>query len=92
MEADWSRNVHIRDNYVEASYGGIFAGLIRQRDLGSGEYLNHKDIMITGVLHCNWDLMIYCKSLLRITGNEAKVTRLQMLARWTCFLVIFCFR
>ena len=53
MEADWSRNVHIRDNYVEASYGGIFAGLIRQRDLGSGEYLNHKDIMITGLLHCS---------------------------------------
>lgn len=53
MEADWSRNVQITDNYVEASYGGILAGFIRSRDLGSGQYLNHKDISITGVFHSN---------------------------------------
>jgi hypothetical protein len=48
MEADWSQNLRIADNYVQAGYGGIFVGLIRSSDLGSGQYLNHDGITITG--------------------------------------------
>ena len=48
MESDWARNLRIADNYVQASYGGIFVGLIRRSDLGSGQYLMHDGITITG--------------------------------------------
>lgn len=48
MESDWSRNLRIADNYVQAAYGGIFVGLIRRGDLGSGQYLNHDGIEIAG--------------------------------------------
>ncbi len=47
MEADWTHNLRVADNYVDVSFGGILVGLIRSNDLGSGEYLNHGQITIT---------------------------------------------
>ena len=48
LEADWVQDLVIANNTVDASYGGIFVGLIRGNDMGSGRYPNHANVSITG--------------------------------------------
>ena len=42
LEADWSHDVRIANNYIEGPYGGILVGLMRLNGMGSGLYLNHR--------------------------------------------------
>ena len=42
LEADWSHDVRIANNYIDGPYGGILVGLIRLNEMGSGLYLNHR--------------------------------------------------
>lgn len=48
LEADWVQDLEITNNTVDATYGGIFVGLIRPNDMGSGRYLNHANVSILG--------------------------------------------
>lgn len=75
MEADWSQNVRITDNYVDAMYGGILLGLIRNGDLGSGEFLNHGQITITNntVVNANYaPILVTSAKDVVIGGNTIK--------------------
>ena len=49
LEADWVQDLTITGNTVVARYGGIFVGLLRPNNLGSGTFLNHANISITGM-------------------------------------------
>ena len=49
LEADWVHDLAITGNTVDARYGGIFVGLLRPNSLGSGAYLNHANVSITGM-------------------------------------------
>ena len=42
LEAGWSYDVRIANNYIEGPYGGILVGLMRLNEMGSGLYLNHR--------------------------------------------------
>ena len=42
LEADWSHDVRIANNYIEGPYGGILVGLMMLNEMGSGLYLNHR--------------------------------------------------
>ncbi len=48
QEADWVSNLNISNNTVDANFGGIFVGLIRPNNLGSGQFLNHANVSILG--------------------------------------------
>ena len=48
LEAGWSYDVRIANNYIEGPYGGILVGLMRLNEMGSGLYLNHRSA--TGAL------------------------------------------
>lgn len=52
-EAGWSQNVLIANNYIEGPYGGILVGLIRQNEMGSGQYMNHRNITISNNTFAN---------------------------------------
>lgn len=42
LEADWSHDLRIANNYIEGPYGGILVGLLRLYEKGSGEFQNHR--------------------------------------------------
>ena len=53
QEASWVNNLKISENMVDSNFGGIFVGLIRPNNLGSGQFLNHANVSILGNLVVN---------------------------------------
>jgi hypothetical protein len=72
MEADWTHNLTVTNNYMDTPFGGILLGLVRPNDLGSGQFLNHGQVTISNntIENTNYAPLLLTSAQDVVVGNN----------------------